>query len=139
MNNNQLIRKAECTLIQVKRMAQIALDNALDNTNDNLSGGNQPFINQKDMSNLLLSISDLEDHAFDVLREYSLKEEITIEFRFGIESKLQQSLSLIRVISNNHKDEILDISNLLCLLNTLLEEVYKGFLDMNFKGGKNNG
>lgn len=71
------------------------------------------------------------------------------QVRLGIESKLAQSLSLIRVISDNHyyKDEGLDepfiehndAGHLIWLLNTLLEEVYKGFLDMNFKGGKNNG
>ena len=69
------------------------------------------------------------------------------EVRLGIESKLAQSLSLIRVIYHYYKDEGLDepfiehndAGNLIWILNTLLEEVYKGFLDMNFKGGKNNG
>ncbi len=73
MNNDQLICKVEGTLIQVKSMAQIALDN----TNYNLSGYEKPFINQSDMSNLLWAIIDLADHAFDVLQEYSLTEEIT--------------------------------------------------------------
>lgn len=73
MNNDQLICKVEGTLIQVKSMAQIALDN----TNYNLSGYEEPFINQSDMSNLLWAIIDLADHAFDVLQEYSLTEEIT--------------------------------------------------------------
>lgn len=73
MNNDQLICKVEGTLIQVKSMAQIALDN----TNYNLSGYEEPFIKQSDMSNLLWAIIDLADHAFDVLQEYSLTEEIT--------------------------------------------------------------
>ena len=72
-----------------------------------------------------------------------------VSAKIDVESKLAQSLSLIRVISDNHyyKDEGLDepfiehndAGHLIWLLNTLLEEVYKGFLDMNFKGGKNNG
>ena len=70
VNNDQLICKVEGTLIQVKSMAQIALDN----TNYNLSGYNKPFINQTDMSNLLWAIIDLTDHAFDVLQKHSLSE-----------------------------------------------------------------
>ena len=73
MNNDQLICKVDGTLIQVKSMAKIALDN----TNYKLSGYEEPFINQSDMSNLLWAIIDLADHAFDVLQEYSLTEEIT--------------------------------------------------------------
>lgn len=73
MNNDQLICKVEATLLQLKSMAQIALNN----TNYELSGYEEPFIEQTDMSNLLWVMIDLADHAFDVLQKYSLTEEIT--------------------------------------------------------------
>ena len=69
MNDNQL-SKVEATLLQLKSMAQIALNN----TNHELSGYEDPFIEQMDMSNLLWAMVDLADHAFDVLQEHSLSE-----------------------------------------------------------------
>ena len=68
MNNNELVYKVESTLLQVKSMAKIALDNA----NYKLSGYEEPFINQSDMSNLLWAIVDLAEQAFDDLQEYHL-------------------------------------------------------------------
>ena len=55
MNNNELVYKVESTLLQVKSLAKIALDN----TNHKLSGYDEPFISQADMGNLLWAISDL--------------------------------------------------------------------------------
>ena len=49
-------------------MAKIALDNA----NYKLSGYEEPFIDQSDMSNLLWAIVDLAEQAFDDLQEYHL-------------------------------------------------------------------
>lgn len=69
-----------------------------------------------------------------------------IEVTFDIERKLVQAISLAKVISDNHdyKDEGLekpfidhsDTSHLIWLLSTLLEEVLKEYLDINFKGEK---
>lgn len=69
MSDNQL-GKVEAILLQLKSMAQIALNN----TNYELSGYKDPFIEQTDMSNLLWAMVDLADHAFDVLQEHSLSE-----------------------------------------------------------------
>ena len=68
MNNNELVYKVESTLLQVKSMAQIALNN----TNHKLSGYDEPFISQADMGNLLWAIVDLAEMAFDDLQEYCL-------------------------------------------------------------------
>lgn len=68
MNNHQLVCKVEGTLLQVKSMAKIALDNK----NYKLSGYDEPFIDQSDMSNLLWAIVDLAEQAFDDLQEYHL-------------------------------------------------------------------
>ena len=68
MNNNELVYKVESTLLQVKSMAQIALNN----TNHKLSGYDEPFISQADMGNLLWAIVDLAEMAFDDLQEYRL-------------------------------------------------------------------
>ena len=68
MNNNELVYKVESTLVQVKNMAQIALNN----TNHKLSGYDEPFISQADMGNLLWAIVDLAEMAFDDLQEYRL-------------------------------------------------------------------
>jgi len=65
MNDNQL-SKVEATLLQLKSMAQIALNN----TNYELSGYEDPFIAQTDMSNLLWAMVDLADRAFDDLHGY---------------------------------------------------------------------
>ncbi|OTP81183.1 hypothetical protein [Gilliamella apicola] len=70
MNNHQLVCKVEGTLLQVKSMAKIALDN----TNYKLSGYEEPFIDQSDMSNLLWAIVDLAEMAFDDLQEYRVLE-----------------------------------------------------------------
>ena len=68
MNNNELVYKVESTLLQVKSLAQIALNN----TNHKLSGYDEPFINQSDMGNLLWAIVDLAEQAFGDLQEYRL-------------------------------------------------------------------
>ncbi len=68
MNNNELVYKVESTLLQVKSLAKIALDN----TNHKLSGYDEPFISQADMGNLLWAIVDLAEQAFGDLQEYRL-------------------------------------------------------------------
>lgn len=70
MNNNELVYKVESTLLQVKSLAQIALDN----TNYKLSGYEEPFINQSDISNLLWAIVDLAEQSFNDLQEYRVLE-----------------------------------------------------------------
>ena len=69
MNDNQL-SKVEATLLQLKSMAQIALNN----TNYELSGYEDPFIEQMDMSNLLWAMVDLAERAFDDLHGYGSQE-----------------------------------------------------------------
>lgn len=68
MNNNELVYKVESTLLQVKSLAQIALNN----TNHKLSGYDEPFISPADMGNLPWAIVDLAEMAFDDLQEYRL-------------------------------------------------------------------
>ena len=69
MNNHQLVCKVEGTLLQVKSMAKIALDN----TNYKLSGYDEPFINHCDTGNLLWATGDLLEDAYKELLNIDLK------------------------------------------------------------------